>query len=44
MQLVVGDRLEAMLSYEPQAFQFLPLAPISFGLMVDLQRFHSLGV
>lgn len=44
LQLVVGDRLETMFSHQPKAFQLRSTYPISLSLMVDLKRFHSLGV
>lgn len=44
VQLVVGNRLEAMLSHQPQTLQLHPFDAISQGLMVDLQRFHSLNI
>lgn len=44
VQLAVGDRLEATLRHQPQAFQLHPLDAISLGLMINLQGFNSLGV
>ncbi len=44
LKLVVSHCLEAMLSHQPQTLQLHPNDSSSFGLMVDLQRFHSFGV
>jgi len=43
-KLIFSDGLKAMLSQQSEAFQLHTHDPISFGLMVDLQRFHSFGV
>lgn len=44
VQLVVGDRLETMFSHQPKALQLRSNYPISLGLVVQLECFHSLGV
>ncbi|EGH65767.1 hypothetical protein PSYAC_12786 [Pseudomonas syringae pv. actinidiae str. M302091] len=43
-KLIISDGLKTMLGHQPQTLQLHPHAPISFGLLVDLQRFHSLNV
>jgi hypothetical protein len=43
-KLIISDCLKKMLGHQPQMPQLHPHDPISFGLMVDLQRFHSLGL
>lgn len=42
--LVISDGLKAMFGHQSEAFQLHTRDPISFGLMLGLQRFHSLGV
>lgn len=44
VQLIVSDRLEAMLSHQPKAFQLRSNYPSSLGLVVQLERFYSLGI
>lgn len=41
-KLIISGGLKAMLGYQPQTLQLDPHDPISFGLMVELQRLHSL--
>lgn len=43
-KLIISDGLKTMLGHQPQTLQLHPLDSINLGLMVDLQRFHSLGV
>ena len=43
-KLIISDGLDTMLSHQPQTLQLNPHHSISLGLMVNLQRFHSLGV
>jgi len=43
-KLIISDCLKKMLGHQPQMPQLHPHDPISFGLMVDLLRFHSLGL
>ncbi|MBF8677357.1 hypothetical protein IRZ49_00800 [Pseudomonas fulva] len=44
MELVIGDRLEAMLSQQPQALQFRTNDTVSLGLVVAFHGFHGLRV
>lgn len=44
VQLIVSDRLEAILSHQPKAFQLRSNYPISLSLVVQLECFHSLAV
>ncbi|PXX72595.1 hypothetical protein D906_00582 [Pseudomonas sp. LAIL14HWK12:I1] len=43
-KLIISDVLKEMLSHQSEALQLHTHDPINFGLMIGLQRFHSLGV
>jgi hypothetical protein len=43
-ELVISDGLKAMFGHQLEALQLRSSHPISLGLVVQLERFHSLGV
>jgi len=43
-KLIISDGLKAVLGHQPQTLELNPHDSIGLGLVIDLQRFHSLGV
>lgn len=44
LELVISDGLKAMFGHQLEALQLRSNYPFSLGLVVQLQRFHSLAV